>query len=203
MPFSLTPDARQEIERHFRKQALSWSEDFFLPFIAPPGKKMDVYWATIALRSCGSLRSVEALKSLASYPVRDIQACAMLTIAQIAGAAETPYYAECLLDGAYRGHKVYPLWAIGVAGDARALPAVEQYIRKHRTKLSAASADTRAQLEALVFLVRHSAQHPQAKTLLTEYSFLAHALRRLHPKSRSLLLQREPALKWILQNASD
>src|SRR5690242_20331543 len=136
--FTIDADLKNTIARHFRKdKAFAWSEDFFLTQLREGKSKYDVYWSTIALRDCGTSRSVPALKALADYPMRDVKDCALLTIAQIAGAQETPYYIERFTQT--KGKKAYPLWAIGVAADERAIPAITQYVRKHATTLAAAS----------------------------------------------------------------
>jgi hypothetical protein len=66
--------------------------------------------------------------------LQDVKDCSLLTIAHIAGASETPFYLEALADKGSR--KAYPMWAIEVAADERAVPAAWASLPEgHRTVL--------------------------------------------------------------------
>jgi HEAT repeat protein len=191
--FSLDAGSRDTIAKHFhRNKAFAWNEEFFLSQITSAASKYDVLWATIALRDCGSARSVPILKSLSTYPKQDVKCCAILTIAQVAGGAETPYYTECLLDPKYRS-KTYALWAIGAVGDERALPAVVQFVRKNSKKLAEDTVDPREQQEILAYLHRI-----KAKDYLQEFGFLIAPLRRLTPVALNNFLQRVPEIRALM-----
>jgi hypothetical protein len=58
--------------------------------------------------------------------MQDVKDCSLLTIAHIAGASETPFFLEVLADK--RTRKAYPMWAIEVAADERAVPAVVDFV---------------------------------------------------------------------------
>lgn len=190
--FTIDADLRDTITLHFRRnKAFAWSEDFFLAQLSEGRSKHDVYWSAIALRDCGTLRSVPALKALANHPMRDVKDCALLTIAQIAGAQETPYYIERLTQG--KGNKAYPLWAIGVAADERAIPAIAHYVRKNAKTLAASGVDPREQQEILVFLYRN-----KATELLKEFAFLAVPLRSLSSISLGQFIRRVPGIQEVV-----
>lgn len=193
--FSLDTDGRLVIFKHFqRNKSFSWDEEFFLSeILSSDSRKNDVYWATIALRDCGTELSVPALKALSTYSMQDVQACAILTIAQIAGGQETPYYIERLTDPKSGRNKVFALWAIGVFGDERALPTVEQYARKNKRKLSSTDMDPRPHQEILAFLHRM-----KAFDLLTELSFLAPPLRSLTPFALGNFIKRLPGIELMV-----
>lgn len=188
--FFLDTSNKETISEHFkRNKAFSWSEEFFLSAISADKSKYDVFWAVIALRDCGTQKSLPALKSLSKYPKQDVRDSAVLTIAQIAGAAETPYFVQLLEDPLSGRSKVYALWAIGVSGDERALASVEQYVRKNKKKLQTENTDPRPHQEALAFLYRVG-----ASSLLQEFSFLIPPLTHLTPLALHNFLQRVPAM---------
>lgn len=192
--FTVDDYLRTTIVEHFRRnKAFTWTEDFFLFQISDGKSKYDVYWSTLALRDCGTERSIAAVKALSTYPMQDIRDSAILTIAQISGAAETPYFVERLIDPKGR-NRAYPIWAIGTVGDERAIPAIVQYVRKNAKKLSAATHDSREQQEILAFLHRVNAE-----ALLKEFAFLAAALRTLPPAGLSQFLERVPGIQEIIE----
>ncbi|SRR5258706_9555662 len=102
MPFPLSPGSRAAIEHHFRWKKLAWEESYFGNVLESSTSKHDVYWAVLALRDCGTLASIPALKAKMDYPMQDVKCCAILTIAHIAGSAETSFYADALLNPEYR-----------------------------------------------------------------------------------------------------
>lgn len=191
--FPLDDDLRRLATIHFRgKNSFVWGEDFFLAQITAQASRYDVWWATLALRECGTPRSVPALKALSGFPKQDVRDCALLTIAQIAGGAETPYFVERLLDPK-GGSKTYALWAIGAVGDERALSAVVRYVRKNRKRLAADSDDPRQQQEVLAYLYRMG-----ETDRIREFAFLAPPLRSLSPHLREVFLRRVPGISDIL-----
>lgn len=177
MPFALSTAEAQEIASTLRRRHrdLAWTEDYLLGLIGDARSRMDVYWSVIGLRHCGTSRSLPALKALSSHPAQDVKATAILTIAQIAGALETPYYAERLVDPHYRA-KDYALWAIGVVGDERALEAVRAYVQRNKRTLSRAPMDCRVHMEIVAYLYRAIGPEPTASLLVNEYSFIRESL---------------------------
>jgi len=128
--FSLTKDDREFVEKCIRRKDFEWSQEFFLRVIEQPRNQMEVYWAVIALRDCGTEKSIPILKNLLYFPKQDVKACSILTIAQISGAVETQLYADALLDSKYRENG-YALWAIWAVADSGAVKAVYFYINKN------------------------------------------------------------------------
>jgi hypothetical protein len=153
MPFPLTPHLRQTIEHHFRRKKLVWDEAYFLDVLTTSEKKYDVYWAVIALRDCGTSRSIPKLKEKLFYPMQDVKCTAMLTIAHIAGAAETEFYAGALLNPEYR-EKTYAMWAIREAADQRAIEPVLLYFEKNWSKLKKGNLTNASLVDGLIFLER-------------------------------------------------
>jgi hypothetical protein len=129
---------RKLIDEHFRRRKVVLDEDEMLRAIASPRSKRDVYWAVLALRDCGTARCIPALKDLLHYPMQDVKDCSLLTIAHIAGAAETPFYMAALADKKTR--KGYPMWAIQVAADERAVPDVLAFVDTALRKASRSTA---------------------------------------------------------------
>ena len=117
---------KQFIADHFRKRRTPLTEDAILGAITARRSKYDVYWGVLALRDVGTRRSIPPLKELLHYPMQDVKDCSLLTIAHIAGASETPFYLDAL--AAKGSRKAYPMWAIEVAADERAVPAVIDFV---------------------------------------------------------------------------
>ena len=133
MPFPL--DDQNYIREHFRKKGLSWTEEHLIGVLEnPQSSKWDVYYAVLALRDCGTMCSLDALKAVLRYPMQDVKCTSVLTIAHIARESETPLYANLLLDTTYR-EKAYAMWAILDAADERAIDAVLEYFKRNRKKL--------------------------------------------------------------------
>jgi hypothetical protein len=203
MPFALRPDEVTEIAELLRRRhkAMPWTQDALLAVIAAPRYPIDVYWAAIGLRDCGTARCVPALKALATNPKQDTKAVAILTIAQVAGAAETPYYAQCLLDPAYR-MKGFALWAIGETGDARALEAVHAYAKKRRRQIIDAGHDPLEQREIVAYFHRALGVQATQELFSTQYAWLREALaaslQRMHDLPRARYLARVPGLEAVL-----
>jgi hypothetical protein len=203
MPFRITADESREISSTLRRRHkdLVWSEDFLLDLIENGKSRMDVYWAVIGLRDCGSTRCIPALKGLAVHPTQDVKATAILTIASIAGSAETPYYAERLNDPAYKA-KDYALWAIGVAGDERALQAIHAYIRRNKKSLSRVPLDCRLQIEIIAYLYRTIGPQATSDMLLKQYAFIKDSLVNsptFNPSVQAQFLARVPQLQECIR----
>jgi hypothetical protein len=132
--FELSDRDRDVVRRYLRRKDFDWSEEFFLTVLETPRNRMEVYWAVIGLRACGTERSIPVLRELLHYPMADVKACSILTIAQIAGSAQTQLYADALLDPKYP-EKDYALWAIWAVGDGNAVDAVVAYFKKNMSRI--------------------------------------------------------------------
>jgi len=152
LPFPLSVNSRSIVEGHFKRKGLKWEEDFFLEMLASANKH-DVYFAVIALRDCGTYRSVEPLKGLLHHPMQDVKATSILTIAHIAGARETAFYVQALLDPAY-SPKTYALWAMEDCADERAADAVLQYFKRNRSRIKSGKFDLHALNHGVNYLSR-------------------------------------------------
>jgi hypothetical protein len=155
---------KQFIADHFRKRRTPLTEDAILGAITARRSKHDVYWGVLALRDVGTTRSIPALKELLHYPMQDVKDCSLLTIAHIAGAAETPFYLEAL---AHKGsRKAYPMWAIQVAADERAIPAVTDLVHAAlRKALRPKPADPGdAYMSGLKYFVRLGIDRPEIQS---------------------------------------
>lgn len=197
MAFSISPSDKRDIARILgrRHKDFSWSEDFFVDLIDRNEARMDVYWSVMALRDCGTERSIPSLKALATHPSQDVKATAMLTIARIARSAETEYYATKLLEPSYRA-KSYALWAIAAYGDARATDAVHEYVRKNRRKLAEPGMDARETHDIISYFHRTLGASEAARLFAGDYAFittsLARSLSRLPPINRTRFAARYP-----------
>lgn len=126
MAFPNTPHTTELAKQALRRKRVEYSEDALLAVLEDGTDRNAVYWATIALRDVGTLRSVPALQGMLHYPMQDVKDCSVLTIAHIAGPSATEFYVHALRDKRMR--KLYPMWAIRVAADERAIDAVLEYV---------------------------------------------------------------------------
>lgn len=180
MPFELTPEVIGWVNDHFRRRGranLEWTEDIFVAAIESARSKYDVYYSVLALRKVGTFQAVPVLKKLLNYPMSDVKACAILTIAQIARAEETEFYAETLLRPTYR-EKCYAMWAIEDAADQRAIPAVINYLKKNMRKIQKNISNQISQhkdtaLHAAGYLLKFSEGSEHARTMLKDLAAIS------------------------------
>lgn len=171
MPFELSESTSGAVNDHFRtRQGFAWGEAFFLDMISSARSKYDVYWSVIALRKVGTARAIPILKELIFYPMSDVKSCVVLTISQIARAAETEFYAATLLNPKYR-EKSFAMWAIEDAADERAIPAVVEYLKKNIVKIrnnfsSNTSLHKETVLDAGRYLLRFARTNPLAREMI-------------------------------------
>ncbi|HKP38390.1 MAG TPA: hypothetical protein VJT71_16135 [Pyrinomonadaceae bacterium] len=187
MPFPIDELTRDMIKSHFRRKNLVWTEDYFLAALES-SQKYDVYWATIALRDCGTTRCVDALKAKLNYPMKDVSCTAILTIAHIARESETPFYAQALLSPIYK-EKTYAMWAIQDAADARAVPPVLAYFKKNRAKLLRGKLINATLADGIEYLHRYRVGNPDVTKFFEE---VRNAWSALAAGERSEILKRVP-----------
>lgn len=171
MPFPLNDINREFIESHFRKrrkrQDFAWNEDFFLEILQSSQDKHDLNYAGQALRAVGTDRAIPFLKPLAHFPVNDVRAVAVLTVAHIARATESDWYAELLDDPKFR-MKDYALWAIQEAGDERALETVMSFFNAKRRLIESGKLDSFQIALGRDYLQRIGVSPSEAANLLEE-----------------------------------
>ena len=208
MAFSISPQDKRDIAKTLSKRHrdFSWTEEFFISLIEKNESKMDVYWSVIALRSCGTERSIASLKSLATHVSQDVKATAILTIARIARAAETEYYAARLIDPSYRA-KPYALWAISAYGDDTAIPAVRSFITKNKKKIAAKSVPAQEAYGITTYFYRTLGPSRTVELLTGEYLFireaLAWSLNHLPPINAERFKNRYPEIDISLKITGD
>jgi len=119
------------------------------------------------LRDCGTGRSIPHLVAKLDYPMQDVKCTSILTIAHIAGAAETELYARTLLDPKYR-EKSYAMWAIRDAADERAVEAVISYFRKNLSKIRTRKLLNATLPDGLDYLQRFADTNPEVLLLFAD-----------------------------------
>lgn len=159
--FQLTDDEWQFVVAHFRRRHIAPVEEELIRVLEAPKSKQDVYWTVIALRNVGSARCIPALKAKLHYPMQDVKDCVLLTIAHLAGETETPFYVQALEDK--RTRKDYPMWAIEVAGDERAVGPVAWYVTDvlQKARRPSGGSPTEAYVRGLQFLARFRPERPE------------------------------------------
>ena len=151
---------------YFRRKKIVWNEEYFISMLENSPSRHDVYFATIALRDCGSERCIPALKAKLHYKMQDVKCTAILTIAHIAGEKETDLYAQCLLDPEYR-QPAYAIWAIKDAGDERAISAVLGYFHKNRGKIRSGKLLNGTIADGLEYLQKFRTANEEVEKLFT------------------------------------
>jgi len=126
MSFPNRPEVTEATKKCLLRKGISYTEDALLAVLHDGTDRYAVYWATIGLRDVGTVRSVPALQNMLHYPMQAVKDSSILIIAHLAGPAATEFYVTALRDK--RTRKLYPMWAIRVAADDRALPAVLEYV---------------------------------------------------------------------------
>jgi HEAT repeat protein len=129
MPFPNSSDRLESCRASLAKRGIPFTEDALIETLKRQDNPWSVFYAVVALRDLGTLRAVEPLKRALKFPKQDVQCASILTIAHLAGPAETPFYISALEDKAYRP-KLWALWALEDAGDARGIPAVSAYLAR-------------------------------------------------------------------------
>jgi len=167
MPFPIDDGTRDTIRHHFRKKNMVWEEAYFVNVLQTASDKYDVYWSVIALRDCGTKACIPALKDKLQFPMQDVKCGAMLTIAHVAGAEETPLYADALIGTSFRD-KGYAMWAIRVAADAQAVDAVLAYFKKNRAKLKQGKLANATLADGLDYLDKYRASNPEIAAFFEE-----------------------------------
>lgn len=167
MPFPLDDYMRRSIEQHFRKKKLTWSEDEFLSVLQSTPRKYDALYAVIALRGCGTSRSIPTLREYLEHPMADVKVCSLLTIAQIAREKETQFYGETLISPTWRD-KGYALWAIDDAADSRAVDYVLHYFNKNRSKFRRGLLDVDIIQHGFSYLWRNRSESKEVQSFLAD-----------------------------------
>jgi len=151
--------------RHIRRKGFVPSEDNLLEVIANPRNSMEVYWATIALRHFGTVKSIPAIKELTGYPKQDVKVTSVHLIGKIAGAGETQFYCDLLASTTYK-EKGSVMWVIADVADDTAVPAVIAYFEKNKARISRKKLVNYACSNGAIYLLRVSSRQPKAKTYL-------------------------------------
>ncbi|HSQ33206.1 MAG TPA: hypothetical protein VLN49_25305, partial [Gemmatimonadaceae bacterium] len=165
MVFPNSPETTEIAKRALHRKRIEYSEDALLAALEAGSDRNAVYWATIALRDVGTLRAVPALQNLLHYPMQDVKDCSLLTIAHLSGPAATEFYVHALRDK--RTRKLYPMWAIRVAADERAVEAVLEYVDRvlKRLERSTPADPGDAYLDGLEYLSRFHETEPRIETV--------------------------------------
>jgi hypothetical protein len=164
MPFALSDFTKDAIQQHFRRKKLVWSEDYFIDTLISSKSRYDVYFASIALRDCGTEKCIASLRDKLHYSMQDVKCTALLTIAHIMREQETELYALCLLDAKYR-EPAYAMWAIQDAADERAVPAVLEYFRKNRSSIRRGKLLNGTLSKGLEYLSKYRKNNPDIEYL--------------------------------------
>ena len=130
----------------------------------------------LVCHSLADLRAKEAipvLKSLADFPMQDVKATSVLTVARLCGKDETLWLVDCLTrTGTLKG---YVLWALAAVADPRAYAAVKAWFVPQLRKLERnPEADSRGNVVFAVAYLEQMTQHyPEIGALLERFRKVA------------------------------
>ncbi len=173
--FPIDEFTKNMIARHFKRPWQEFTEKKFIEIIEnPKSSKHDIYWAVLGLRDVGTRNSVPALKRLKNYPMQDVKDCSLLTIAHLVEHEATSFYAEVLVQKGTK--KGYPMWAIRVSGDERAIDAVLEYLQEvyKKWKYPKSQYTKWAFLDGLIYLDKYFNRDDRINKLFAHIAGISH-----------------------------
>jgi hypothetical protein len=188
MPFPSDPTTTATIRQMLARKGIAYDEASLIGVLDNPRSgRMQVYWAVAALGDVGTQKCIPALKRMLHYPMRDVKDCSIVTIAHIAGAAETQFYIDALRDK--RTQKSYPMWAIYDAADERAVPAVIEYLLRDRKRFDPNGTAVQTYTCGITYLAKFQRNDPRIEELVTDFK---KRWAELASRERTTLLQMIP-----------
>ena len=187
MAFDNSAYCSENCRAHFSKRNIPFTEDAMISLLERAENKWDVLEAIIALREIGTEKAIPALKRAIYFPMSDVKCTSMLTIAKIAGAIETTFFASALEDKKYP-EKGYALWALQEVGDVRGLDAVITFLTaalKRAPKANPSGCFFRSVKFGLLYISRFNNSDVRVKAVLL-------------PWKKFLLVFRESERKQLL-----
>ena len=119
-------DDDKMVKEYFVKTKRTYTEDTMIDILKTQPNKYALYWAILALRNIGTVRSIEYLKNVLHYNNMDVQGTGALTIAKLANGSENEFLGKLLLDKDFKA-KWYAMVAIFYRANEKALPYVIEY----------------------------------------------------------------------------
>ena len=119
-------DDDKMVKEYFVKTKRTYTEDTMIDILKTQPNKHALYWAILALRNIGTVRSIEYLKNVLHYKNMDVQGTGVLTIAKLANGSENEFLGKLLLDKEFKA-KWYAMAAIFYRANEKALPYVIEY----------------------------------------------------------------------------
>jgi len=136
-----------DVEKYFKKKKMPYNEDTMIDCLINQRNKHELYWAILALREIGTIKSVEYLKNVVTYKNLDVQGTSVMTIAKLANGSENEFLGKLLLDKDFRA-KWYAVFSFNYKANHKAVPYALEYGLK---------------------TIKSSKNQPEAATLILEY----------------------------------
>ena len=127
--WSLDYKANDYVIDYFKKKKMPYNEDSMIECLKNQRNKHELYWAILALRQVGTIKSIEYLKNVVTYRNFDVQGTSVLNIGKFANGAENEFLGQLLLNKDFRA-KWYAMAAIGLKQNDKAVPYVLEYALK-------------------------------------------------------------------------
>ena len=132
---------------YFKKKKMPYNEDTMIDCLKNQRNKHELYWAILALRQVGTIKSIEYLKNITTYKSLDVQGTSVLTIAKLANGTENEFLGKLLLEKDFRA-KWYVVVAFNYKANNKAVPYALEYGLK---------------------TIKSSKNQPEAGTVIVEY----------------------------------
>ena len=114
------------VKDYFKKKKMPYNEETMIDCLINQRNKHELYWAILALREVGTIKSVEYLKKVVTYKNLDVQGISVMTIAKLANGSENEFLGKLLLDKDFRA-KWYVVFSFNYKANEKAVPYALEY----------------------------------------------------------------------------
>lgn len=154
-------DEHQFISGYFNSKKMPYNEETMIDCLKNQRNKHEIYWAILALRQIGTIKSVEYLKNVVTYKNIDVQSTSVLTIGKLANGTENEFLGQLLLNKDFRA-KWYAVFALNFRANDKAVPAVLEYGLK---TIKSSKTQPEAGILVVEYLARFAPKNEQSKKI--------------------------------------
>ena len=157
---------------YFDKLKKPFTEETMIDILIKQPDRFSIYYAILALRKIGTIKSIQYLKNIICYKNMDIQGTSVLTIAKLANGMENEFLGKLLLNKEFK-QKWYALAAIFYKINDKALPYILEYAI-NKIKNGKNMPETGGLV--LLYLAKYAPENEQSKKIFEkinkEYEYL-------------------------------
>ena len=177
---------------YFKKKKMPYNEDTMIDCLKNQRNKYELYWAILALREVGTMKSVEYLKDIVTYKNLDVQGTSVLTIAKLANGTENGFLGQLLLNKDFRA-KWYTTVAFNYKANNKAVPYALEYGLK-----TIKSSKNQPEVGVLIveYLARFAPEDEQSKKI---FARINKDFENLYPKAKEVFTKEFPNIFTLVQ----